>query len=145
MAQRGPEQPVQLSGIALGSGLDDRGVGARNISLHHRVQTGSGAHLAPYPMDARGSFPRIKVAGMWSWQLTSIQCRGQECMELYLYSSNIPSWRGAQLKHRDNFTFTLWRTSRFKKDDVQVTKSIVQGLSLRACICSIGQNFLTCT
>jgi hypothetical protein len=26
-------------------------------------------------------------------------------MELYLHSSSTPSWRGAQLKHRDNFTF----------------------------------------
>jgi hypothetical protein len=24
-----------------------------------------------------------------------------------LYSPNTPSWRGAQLKHRDNFTFNL--------------------------------------
>jgi hypothetical protein len=28
-------------------------------------------------------------------------------VELYLYSPNTPSWYGAQLKHRDNFTFTL--------------------------------------
>jgi hypothetical protein len=27
-------------------------------------------------------------------------------VELYLYSPNTPSWRGAQLKHRDNF---MWR------------------------------------
>jgi hypothetical protein len=31
----------------------------------------------------------------------------KECVELYLHSPNTPSWRGAQLKHRDNFTFTL--------------------------------------
>jgi hypothetical protein len=31
-------------------------------------------------------------------------------LELYLRSSNMPSWFGAQLKkHRDNFTFTLVR------------------------------------
>jgi hypothetical protein len=29
----------------------------------------------------------------------------KECVELYLHSPNTPSWRGAQLKHRDNFTF----------------------------------------
>jgi hypothetical protein len=40
-------------GIALGYGLDDRGsrvrfpVGAGNFSLHHRVQSGSGAYPAP--------------------------------------------------------------------------------------------------
>jgi hypothetical protein len=26
-------------------------------------------------------------------------------VELYLHSPNTPSWRGAQLKHRDNFIF----------------------------------------
>jgi hypothetical protein len=29
-------------------------------------------------------------------------------LELYLHSPNTPSWRGAQLKHRDNFTFTFY-------------------------------------
>jgi len=33
---------------------------------------------------------------------------GQEHMELYLHSFNMPSWRGAQLKHRNNFTFTFF-------------------------------------
>jgi len=28
-----------------------------NFSLHHRVQTGSEAHPASYPMDSRESFP----------------------------------------------------------------------------------------
>jgi len=28
-------------------------------------------------------------------------------VELYLYSPNTLSWRGAQLKHRGNFTFTF--------------------------------------
>jgi hypothetical protein len=31
----------------------------------------------------------------------------KECVELYLHSPNTPTWRGAQLKHRDNFTLTL--------------------------------------
>jgi hypothetical protein len=31
----------------------------------------------------------------------------KECVEMYFHSSNTPSWRGAQMKHRDNFTFTL--------------------------------------
>jgi hypothetical protein len=47
--------------IALGYRLDDRGsrirlpAGAGNFSLHHRVQNGSGAHPASYPMGNRGS------------------------------------------------------------------------------------------
>jgi hypothetical protein len=28
-------------------------------------------------------------------------------VEIYLHSPNTPSWRGAQLKHRDSFTFTF--------------------------------------
>jgi hypothetical protein len=31
----------------------------------------------------------------------------KEWVQLYLYSPTTPSWRGAQLKHRDNFTFTF--------------------------------------
>jgi hypothetical protein len=70
-------------GIALGYGLDDRGSRIRfleragNFSLHHRVQNGSGAHPASYPMGIRCSFPGGKAAGAWSWPLTSIWCRGQ--------------------------------------------------------------------
>jgi hypothetical protein len=56
-------------GIALGYVLDDRGsrvrfpVGGGNFSLHHRVQNGSGAHPASYPVDTRGSFPGGKAVG----------------------------------------------------------------------------------
>jgi len=45
---------------------------AGNFSLHNRVQKGSGAHPASYPIDTRGSFPGGKPAGAWSWPLTSI-------------------------------------------------------------------------
>jgi hypothetical protein len=36
---------------------------AGNFSLHHRVQTGSVAHPASYPMGTRGCFPGGKAAG----------------------------------------------------------------------------------
>jgi hypothetical protein len=55
-------------GIALGYGLDYRGSRVRfpartgNVSLHHRVHNGSGAHPASYPMGTRGSFPGGKAA-----------------------------------------------------------------------------------
>jgi hypothetical protein len=48
---------------ALGYGLDDWGTkvrfpaGVGNFSLNHRVQNGSAAHPASYPMGTRGSFP----------------------------------------------------------------------------------------
>jgi hypothetical protein len=56
-------------GIATAYGMDDRmirvrfAVGAGNFSRHHRVQTGSGAHPASYPMGTGGSFPGIKAVG----------------------------------------------------------------------------------
>jgi hypothetical protein len=56
-------------GIALGYGLDNRGsrvrfpAGAGNFSLHHRVQTGSGAYPASYPLGTMGSFPGGKAVG----------------------------------------------------------------------------------
>jgi hypothetical protein len=37
--------------------------GTGNFSLHHRVQTGSGAHPSSYAMCTRGSFPGSKAAG----------------------------------------------------------------------------------
>jgi hypothetical protein len=56
-------------GIALCYGLDDQGsrvrfpAGAGNFSLHHRVQNGSGAHPASYPIGTGGIFPGGKAAG----------------------------------------------------------------------------------
>jgi hypothetical protein len=88
-------------GIALCCGLDDRGsrvrfpAGAGNFSLHHRVQNGSEAPTASYPMGTGGFFPGGKAAGAWSWPLTSTKWRGHECVDQYLHSSNTPSWRGA--------------------------------------------------
>jgi hypothetical protein len=97
-------------GIALGYGLDDQGsriqfpAGSGNFSLHHRLQNGSGAHPASYPVGTRGSFLGGKAAEAWSWPLSPSSAE-VEWVELYHHSPNTPSWRGAQLKHRDNFIF----------------------------------------
>jgi len=45
---------------------------ARNLSLRHRVQTGSGTYPISYPMGTRDFFPGGNVAGTWSWSHTSI-------------------------------------------------------------------------
>jgi hypothetical protein len=52
-------------------------MGAGDFSLLLHVQTGS---RASHPMGTGG-----KVAGAWSWPLTSSKCWGQECMALYLH------------------------------------------------------------
>jgi hypothetical protein len=36
---------------------------ARKFSLHHRAQTGSGAHPASYPVGTKESFPGHKAGG----------------------------------------------------------------------------------
>jgi hypothetical protein len=51
-------------GMAMGYGLDSRvrfQAGARDFSLFHSVQTGSGAQPASYPMDTGGDFPGGKA------------------------------------------------------------------------------------
>jgi len=62
------------------------------FSLHQRVQGGSGAHSASYPMDIGGSFPGSKAAGAWSRPLPS----SVETKNAWSYTStpHTPSWRG---------------------------------------------------
>jgi hypothetical protein len=98
--------------VSLGYRLDDRGsrvwfpARAGNVSLHHCVQIGSGSHPASYPMGTKGSFPGVKRPGREADHSPPSSAEVKECVELYLQSHNTPSWRGAQLKHRDSFTFT---------------------------------------
>jgi len=46
-------------------------------------------------------FPEVRAVGAWSWPLISIYSRGQEWVDIYLHYPNTPSWRCAQLKHRE--------------------------------------------
>jgi hypothetical protein len=62
------QEPGQLSGIALGYGLDNWGFESRQglgiFLFTTAVQTGSGAHPVSYPVGTRGSFPGGKAAGV---------------------------------------------------------------------------------
>jgi hypothetical protein len=60
----------------------------------------------------QGLFPwEVKRPGRDADHSPPSSAEGKECVELYLHSPNISSWRGAQLKrHRDNFTFTFMVT-----------------------------------
>jgi hypothetical protein len=86
-------------GVALGYGLDEQGsrvrfpVEAGNFSLHHRVQNGSGAYPASYPMGAWGSFPGGKAD-----HPPPCSAEVREWVELYLHSSNTPSRRCGSVK-----------------------------------------------
>jgi hypothetical protein len=64
-----PKSRDRSVSIALGYGLDGRGsrvrfpAGAGNFSLHHRIQNGSGAHPASYPMCTRALSLEVKRPG----------------------------------------------------------------------------------
>jgi hypothetical protein len=47
-------------------------------------------------------FPGGKAAGVWSWPLTSMECRGWEWAEVYLYSLFVDR------KNFTFFSFTVW-------------------------------------
>jgi hypothetical protein len=50
----------------------------------------------------------------------------KEYAELYLHSPSTPSWRGAQLKHRDNFTLLyLYLKGRDHSKDTGVDGKII--------------------
>jgi hypothetical protein len=49
----------------------------------------------------------IKRPGRYANHSPPSSAEIKECVELRFHSPNTPSWRGAQLKHRDNFTFTF--------------------------------------
>jgi hypothetical protein len=87
-------------------------VGAGNFSLHHRAQTGSGSQPAPCPMDSGDLSLGVKRPGREPDHSPPSSAEVKDCVELYLHSPNMPSWRGARLKHRDNFTFTFISTQR---------------------------------
>jgi hypothetical protein len=63
---------------------------------------------ASHPVGTRGFFPGGKVARHETDHSSPSSAKVEECVELYLHFLNTPSWWSAQLKHRDNFTFTLF-------------------------------------
>jgi hypothetical protein len=73
------------------SGLDDRGSRVRfparagNFSLHHRVQNGSGAHPAPYPMVPGVLSLGVKRPRREADHSPPSSAEVKECVELYLH------------------------------------------------------------
>jgi hypothetical protein len=63
-------------------------------------------HPASYAVETRASFPGVKWPAREADRSRAFSAEVIG-VEMYLHSHNTPSWRGAQLKHRDNFTFTF--------------------------------------
>jgi hypothetical protein len=58
---------------------------ARDFYIFHSIQTGSGAHLASYPMDTRGSFHGGKAAGVSNWTFIDLNVvLRSRMLEIYL-------------------------------------------------------------
>jgi hypothetical protein len=99
-------------GKVLGYGLDDRDsrvrfpAGAGNFSLPHRAQNGSGGLPAPIQWVPGALSLGVKRPGREADRSPPSSAEVKECVELYPLPNTL-SWRGAQLKHRDNFTFTF--------------------------------------
>jgi hypothetical protein len=90
--------------------------GAGNFFIHHRVQTGSGAHPASYPMGTRGSFPGVKRPGHEADHSSPYSA---EVTNAWGYTS-APQYAFmvwclvTNKKHRDNFIFYLVAMVRFE-------------------------------
>jgi hypothetical protein len=65
------------------------GRGWEFFSLHHRVQTGSGAHPTSYPVSTRGSFLEVKRPGREADHSSTSSAA----------LKNAPSYRSAELKN----------------------------------------------
>jgi len=80
---------------------------AGKFSLRRCVQTGSGAHQASYPRRTKGTFPEGKLAGAWSWPLTSISCWGQRMSGVIPSLPQYALMAWCLVKHREIYNFIL--------------------------------------
>jgi hypothetical protein len=97
----------------LGYGLDDRGFGfdfRRGLGIF--LITASRTDLEPThpPIQwVQGALSlEIKLPVREADHSPPSSAEVKECVALYLHSPNTPSWLGARLKHRGNFTFTFY-------------------------------------
>jgi hypothetical protein len=116
---------TDLSRIALGYGLDFRVFKSRQELGNFLFTTVSrqvlGAHPAFYPVGTRGSVPGSKAAGAWSWPLTLHLVPSSRIRGAIPLLRHTPSWRGAQLKHRDNLSLLLCLTLLIETATYQYT------------------------
>jgi hypothetical protein len=103
-----------LSGIALIYGLDNRGVldsrqGLGVFLFATASRPVLGPTQTPIQWVPRALSLKVKRPGPEADHSPPSIAMVKECVELYLHSLDTPSGGGAQLKHRDNFTFSTLR------------------------------------
>jgi hypothetical protein len=103
--------------------------GNGNFPLHHRVQTGFGAHPT-YVIGTRALSLEVTSRSVKLTIHLHLLLRSRS-VELYLPSTNTPSWRGAQLKHRDSFSTLLYNTLiRKVQENEEILMMIVYRLKI---------------
>jgi hypothetical protein len=103
---------VSFSGDSGWSGIQVP-AGAGNFSLTTVSRPALGSTQPPIQWVAGTLFLGVKRPGREADHSSLSSVEVKECVELYHHSPSTPSWRGAQLKHRDNLKATwkrLWNT-----------------------------------
>jgi hypothetical protein len=109
---------TQLSGIALGYGLDDEGFDSQRelgIFLFDVSSPALGPTQPPLQCVPGGGGSLslgVKRPGREVDHSPSTSAEVKECVELYLHSTNTSSWRGAQLKKSTRTTLPFIFTRR---------------------------------
>jgi hypothetical protein len=99
--------------VAASYWLDDRDsrvrvpAGAGNFSLYHRVQNGSRAHPASYPVGTGAFSLGVKWPGREADHSPPSSAEVKECVELYVHFPNTLSWRDSQLKKSTGTTLPV--------------------------------------
>jgi hypothetical protein len=104
-------EPGYFTGIGLSYGLDDGEFDSRRRLRIFLFTTSSRPALGPTQPPIQwvpGTLSLgVKWPGFEADHSPPSSAEIKNGSEIYLHSPNTPSWRGAQLKHRDNFTFTF--------------------------------------
>jgi hypothetical protein len=121
------------AGIALGYGLDDRDsrvrfpVGGVGIFLFTASRTALGPTKPPIQRVSGAPSLGVKRPGREADHSPPSSAEVKEWVDLYFHSPNTSSWRDAQLKHRDNFTFYMYRISQI--GPTHILKSVTESLT----------------
>jgi hypothetical protein len=91
-------------------GFDSRGL--ENFLLTTASRTALGSTQPPIQWVPGALSQGVKRPGCEADHSPPSSAEVIEWMELYIHSPNTPSWRGAHLKHRDNFTLPYLTLSR---------------------------------
>jgi hypothetical protein len=120
------KEPGYLSGIVLGYGLDDRG-----------FESQQGLEILLFSTASRPALEPTQPPTQWvkrpRREADHAPPSSAEVMNAWSYTStkpNTPSWRGAQFKHRDNFTFERGISNSYNSGQVWLATCFQKAVSV---------------